>query len=31
LQLFLEGLAAHHVAGLGEVAEDLEVLEAVEL
>jgi hypothetical protein len=31
LQLFLEGLAAHHVAGLGEVAEDVEVLEAVEL
>lgn len=31
LQLFLEGLAAHDVAGLGEVAEDVEVLEAVEL
>lgn len=31
LKLFLEGLAAHDVAGLGEVAEDVEVLEAVEL
>jgi hypothetical protein len=31
LQLFLEGLAAHDVAGLGEVAEDVEVLQAVEL
>ncbi|HTA32814.1 MAG TPA: hypothetical protein VK721_05260 [Solirubrobacteraceae bacterium] len=31
LQLFLQGLAAHDVAGLGEVAEDVEVLQAVEL
>jgi hypothetical protein len=31
LQLFLEGLAAHDVAGLDEVAEDVEVLQPVEL
>jgi hypothetical protein len=31
LQFFLKGLAAHDVAGLCEVAEDVEVLEAVEL
>ncbi|MHB8240472.1 MAG: hypothetical protein ACYDHN_00635 [Solirubrobacteraceae bacterium] len=28
LDLFLEGLAAHHVLRLGEVAEDVEVLQA---
>lgn len=31
LEFFLEGLAAHDVAGLGEVAEDVEVLETVGL
>jgi hypothetical protein len=31
LQLFLECLAAHDIAGLGEIAEHVEVLEAVEL
>ncbi|HEY7962469.1 MAG TPA: hypothetical protein VID29_11155 [Solirubrobacteraceae bacterium] len=31
LKLFLQRLAAHGVAGLGEVAEDVEVLQAVEL
>jgi hypothetical protein len=31
LQFFLKGLAAHDVAGLGEIPEDVEVLEAVEL
>ena len=31
MQIFLEGLAAHDVAGLSEVAEEVEVLEAVEL
>ncbi len=31
LQLFLDGLAAHRVLGLGEVAQDVEVLEALQL
>jgi hypothetical protein len=31
LQFFLEGLASHDVAGLGEVAEYVKVLEAIEL